>query len=314
MLFFLFLYSLSRCCDFRWRRKSGSVYRQWRLTATSFLPPFFPLSSPFFLPPCPPTGTRPLLVQMKQLELQQQMEEQALLAAQGGKPGGPVRSRSGNDLASFNSQSAKYAAAKSMPGSRRHSGELSDSVSKEDGAAPTADGVRRVPGANGQQRDAEGKNQLNSFLFDDELDADLQNSAWGGKYLQMNTDDDKFPILVRHGGGAGVLSASSAALDLAPLSSNPQHAGEWPAFAAGVQQPIVSSGAPSTPATPSAGASPGGRSLPLPGKERSSPPGSKLNGTSSGPIGGGSSAVDALGDQFGNVRFSPSLLSLSSPY
>ncbi|GAA5859486.1 hypothetical protein JCM8547_006845 [Rhodosporidiobolus lusitaniae] len=269
--------------------------------------------------------------QMKQLELQQQMEEQALLAASGGKPNGPIRSRSGNDLASFNSKAAQYASAKSMPGSRRHSGELSEGVreGQEGAAASQEGGVRRAP--NGQQRDAEGKPMLNSFLFDDELDADLQNSAWGGKYLQMNTDDDKFPILVRHGVGAGVLSASSAALELAPLSQNP--AGEWPAFTqnvAGVPQPTVSAGAPSAPATPNAGVSPGGRSgaLPLPSKsERASPTGGlpgKANGAAAGAI--GASAVDALGDQFGNFSidtkvFSPSpsgdiggVSSLSTPF
>ncbi|BGP18489.1 hypothetical protein JCM10213_001195 [Rhodosporidiobolus nylandii] len=241
--------------------------------------------------------------QMKQLELQQQMEEQALLDGTNGaaKPNGPVRSRSGNDLASFNAPQGadKYASAKSMPGSRRHSGELAE-------GAEGKDGVRR--GApNGQQRDAEGK-MLNSFLFDDELDADLQNSAWGGKYLQMNTDDDKFPILVRHGNGAGMLSASSAALDLAPLSGNPSHAaGEWPAFAPGAQ-PTVSAGSPSAPATPAVGVSPGGRSSALPAPSasaRSSPPvAGKPNGASVG-------AIDALGDQFSNFSidtkvFSPS--------
>ncbi|GAA6007253.1 uncharacterized protein JCM10292_003957 [Rhodotorula paludigena] len=250
--------------------------------------------------------------QMKQLELQQQLEEQALLAASGGangKPNGPVRSRSGNDLASFNqangadgaagapSSASKYAAAKSMPGSRRHSGELKNGE---------ADEHKKL--ANGQQRDAEGKPMLNSFLFDDELDADLQNSAWGGKYLQMNTEDDKFPILVRQGNGAGL---------------TPARAGEWPAFAPG-SQPTVSAATTSTPATPSAGVSPGGRSsaLPPPNKsERASPTGNGL------PKANGSAAIDALGDQFSNFSidtkvFSPSpsgvdvsgVPSLSTPF
>ncbi|GEM10551.1 pumilio RNA binding protein [Rhodotorula toruloides] len=230
--------------------------------------------------------------QMKQLELQQQLEEQALLAASGGaggKSSGPVRSRSGNDLASFNnangnaaageavvpSSASKYASAKSMPGSRRHSGEIKDEQAKDG-----QDGVRKVNG----QKDADGKPMLNSFLFDDELDADLQNSAWGGKYLQMNTDDDKFPILTPARAG-----------------------GEWPPFAGG--QPTVSAAAASVPATPAAGVSPGGRSsaLPPPNKsERASPTGAvKING------GVGAGVVDALGDQFSNFSidtkaFSPS--------
>lgn len=32
------------------------------------------------------------------------------------------------------------------------------------------------------------------------------DSAWGGKYLQMNTDDDKFPILVRRDSYPGIVS------------------------------------------------------------------------------------------------------------
>ncbi|BGP02159.1 hypothetical protein NBRC10513v2_005805 [Rhodotorula toruloides] len=253
--------------------------------------------------------------QMKQLELQQQLEEQALLAASGGagKSSGPVRSRSGNDLASFNtsngnaatgeagaaSSASKYASAKSMPGSRRHSGEIKDEQARDG-----QDGVRKV---NGQQKDADGKPMLNSFLFDDELDADLQNSAWGGKYLQMNTDDDKFPILVRRGSGNGLTPARAGA------------AGEWPAFAGG--QPTVSAAATSVPATPAAGVSPGGRSsaLPPPNKsERASPTGAvKINGA----VGAG--VVDALGDQFSNFSidtkaFSPSpnvdVPSLSTPF
>lgn len=121
---------------------------------------------------------------MKQLELQQQAEEQALLAATGGspapssnggssKPTGPVRSRSGNDLAGFGAAAAASSgsmAAKSMPGSRRHSGELKDGKEEKEGQAGAAAGGRRV-----QVADKEGKPMLNSFLFDDELDADLQS-------------------------------------------------------------------------------------------------------------------------------------------
>ncbi|GAA5868617.1 hypothetical protein JCM1840_005513 [Sporobolomyces johnsonii] len=242
--------------------------------------------------------------QMKQLELQQQLEEQALLSgapSSNGRPDGPVRSRSGNDLASFGAAAAAAGSggtAKSMPGSRRHSGEIAEG--KENDAAGHG-GIRRAPG--GQVLDKEGKPMLNSFLFDDELDADLQNSAWGGKYLQMNTDDDKFPILVRRGSGGGVLSASSAALDLAPLSQTP--ASEWPAFSpsAGAGQPTVSSGPVSTPATPSVGilngtASPRGKN------ERTAPGTPGKNGLAPG-------VVDALGDQFSNFNldtkvFSPS--------
>ncbi|GAA5856818.1 hypothetical protein JCM9279_002029, partial [Rhodotorula babjevae] len=232
--------------------------------------------------------------QMKELERQQQLEEQALL----GKSGGPIRSRSGNDLASFNgdaSTASKYAAAKSMPGSRRHSGELKDGEAKDGDAAAAS---RKQPNGAQQQRDADGKPMLNSFLFDDELDADLQNSAWGGKYLQMNNDDDKFPILVRRGDGQGLTPARAG--------------GEWPAFAGGA--PNVSASA-STPTTP-AGVSPGARSNALPPptqSERASPNGnglSKVNGGASGAIGSG--AVDALGDQFSNFSIDTKVFSPSS--
>lgn len=119
---------------------------------------------------------------MKQLELQQEREERelaALAAAEGGSPpssplpaagstAAPARSRSGNDLVAFEEgegsqrKKADYANAKSMPASRRHSGEL-----KEDGTP--VEGVRR--------KGREGEPMLNNFLFDDELDADLQSTS-----------------------------------------------------------------------------------------------------------------------------------------
>lgn len=249
--------------------------------------------------------------QMKQLELQQQAEEQALLAASGGSPAsssnggsskhnGPVRSRSGNDLAGFGAAAAASAAAasaKSMPGSRRHSGELKDGKEEKEG------GARR-----GHVQDKEGKPMLNSFLFDDELDADLQNSAWGGKYLQMNTDDDKFPVLIRRGDGSGQLSASSAALDLAPLSQTPSRGADWPASFATGGQPTVSSGPVSTPATPNTG---------INGTASPRPIGGGKNVDRNGSVGAGGmkpngiGGMDALNDQFSNFNldtkaFSPS--------
>lgn len=140
--------------------------------------------------------------QMKQLELQQQLEEQQLLAASGDAKSpsaagtaGPIRSRSGNDLASFNtsemnehggagaphaSAAAKYAAAKSMPGSRRHSGEIKEQQQKK-----LANGVAAAAAA-GQQKDADGKPMLNSFLFDDELDADLQSGSFPARSARVS--------------------------------------------------------------------------------------------------------------------------------
>lgn len=116
--------------------------------------------------------------QMKQLELQQEREERELvdraaIVAAGGTPSStaPIRSRSGNDLTAFGSadegevkekKRVDYANAKSMPGSRRHSGEF-----KEDGTG--SEGLRR--------KTREGEPMLNNFLFDDELDADLQSES-----------------------------------------------------------------------------------------------------------------------------------------
>lgn len=115
-------------------------------------------------------------LQMKQLEQQQEREERELMErvangevvpAAAGSPsgktavGGPVRSQSGNDLASFGDndeeKKSKYANAKSMPGSRRHSGEM-----KGDAASAGKKGT-------------DGQPMLNSFLFDDELDTDIQS-------------------------------------------------------------------------------------------------------------------------------------------
>ncbi|CEH14061.1 Translational repressor MPT5/PUF4 and related RNA-binding proteins (Puf superfamily) [Ceraceosorus bombacis] len=79
------------------------------------------------------------------------------------------------------------------------------------------------------------------FLFDDEaLEAD--DSAFVRKY-NLKEEDDDFPVLIRRDSYPGMLSASSAALDLAPLAQAPRsHRGaggaigeaqlsEWPQYA-----------------------------------------------------------------------------------
>ncbi|CAG8438234.1 8891_t:CDS:10 [Diversispora eburnea] len=66
-----------------------------------------------------------------------------------------------------------------------------------------------------------------NFLLDDEgepsteLNKPNSSSSNIRRYLQMHSDDDKFPILVRRDSFPGMLSASSAALDLAPLPQSP---------------------------------------------------------------------------------------------
>ncbi|CAG8515447.1 28444_t:CDS:10 [Gigaspora margarita] len=81
---------------------------------------------------------------------------------------------------------------------------------------------------NTQNNDASPFPQFNgNFLLDDEgetperANPSLASSSYVRRYLQMHTDDDKFPILVRRDSYPGMLSASSAALDLASLRQTP---------------------------------------------------------------------------------------------
>ncbi|CAG8547830.1 6137_t:CDS:10 [Acaulospora morrowiae] len=66
-----------------------------------------------------------------------------------------------------------------------------------------------------------------NFLLDDDGESPTTglnanpSSLYINHYLQMHSDDDKFPILVRRDSYPGMLSASSAALDLAPLPQTP---------------------------------------------------------------------------------------------
>ena len=55
--------------------------------------------------------------------------------------------------------------------------------------------------------------QMSNFLFDDELDNELHNSTYGGRYLQMNADDDKFPVLIRRDSFPGIVSDWNAVRD-----------------------------------------------------------------------------------------------------
>ena len=111
----------------------------------------------------------------------------------------------------------------------------------------------------------------------------------------MNTDDDKFPVLIRRGDGSGpgVLSASSAALDLAPLSQTPSRGADWPASFATGAQPTVSSGPVSTPGTPNAGINGTASPRPIGGGK----PGDRSSAVKTNGMGG----IDALNDQFSNV-------------
>ncbi|KAF2640780.1 ARM repeat-containing protein [Massarina eburnea CBS 473.64] len=150
--------------------------------------------------------------------------------------------RSGSQLTSPPSAPANgsFLPSKSVPGSRRNSDEDGDDDDHEDFAGPTQyRSLNRMsmPTAKfGELPDlAEVLGSINThaYLFGDE--EGQQNPAASPEaksYLQMNTTDDKFPILVRRSanGNSMELSASSAALDLA-LSQSPgpdNQSNGWP--------------------------------------------------------------------------------------
>ncbi|KAI9863830.1 MAG: hypothetical protein M1813_003482 [Trichoglossum hirsutum] len=170
--------------------------------------------------------------------------------------------RSGSQLITPPSEPAQSQGAsnkmpsKSVPGSRRNSDENENESTEQKpiGHRSAAALNRNSMPANGlgyrpRQDLADLTSQLSlgqinttGFLFgDDDTDKPAAkkqgNSATSPdvkSYLQMNATDDKFPILVRRDDYPGVLSASSAALDLAlshkskdtELPSN-----GWPSFA-----------------------------------------------------------------------------------
>ncbi|KAI9759398.1 MAG: hypothetical protein M4579_002387 [Chaenotheca gracillima] len=132
--------------------------------------------------------------------------------------------------------------SKSVPGSRRNSDENEqDSAYEEEpvdhrSAAALNRNSMPATGLNFRTRanvpdlaSVLGLGQINTtrFLFGDDdsekpLRKDQHSTTSPGvkSYLQMNATDDKFPILVRRDDFPGLLSASSAALDLA-LSQSP---------------------------------------------------------------------------------------------
>ncbi|KAK8217805.1 hypothetical protein BKA81DRAFT_377792 [Phyllosticta paracitricarpa] len=165
-------------------------------------------------------------------------------------------SRSGSQITSppHVSHGISHMPSKSMPGSRRGSDEEEDShelsianMNPRTGAALNRNSVP-VTGLDLRQRihadNSTGLPDLKSVLGhmdffgdDDKLrngrDHNPAASPDVKSYLQMNTTDDKFPILVRRDGdGSMRLSASSAALDLAlspgePGPEVPTTANDW---------------------------------------------------------------------------------------
>ncbi|KAL9134916.1 MAG: hypothetical protein Q9175_003903 [Cornicularia normoerica] len=162
-------------------------------------------------------------------------------------------SRSGSQLTSppselaqtlHNSVNSDMLPSKSVPGSRRGSNDRASAyVPETNGTSRRNAAVNNrysMPVTGLRSRNHEtvpehsatmGLGQINttSFLFDDEDSKESTTSPDVKSYLQMNATDDKFPILVRRNEFPGVLSASSAALDLA--LSNPEQSEGWTPFA-----------------------------------------------------------------------------------
>jgi hypothetical protein len=168
-------------------------------------------------------------------------------------------SRSGSQLTSppaeptgqQNGENTDKLPSKSVPGSRRGSTDRFSSYIPENiviGQRSAVNNRYSMPVTSSMNRKREsvpdysslmGLGQINTtnFLFadDDEKSTSQKESATSPdvkSYLQMNTTDDKFPILIRNNVHPGLLSASSAALDLA-LSQSPgpdSQQNGWSAF------------------------------------------------------------------------------------
>ncbi|MCJ1287538.1 hypothetical protein MMC26_006890 [Xylographa opegraphella] len=143
--------------------------------------------------------------------------------------------------------------SKSVPGSRRGSTDRISSYLPENNLSsqrslaktnrysmPVTSSVARTRDFVSDYASAIGMGPINTtgFLFgDDDEKPSMQKESTTSPdvktYLQMNTTDDKFPILIRNNHHPGLLSASSAALDLAlSQSSGPEpQANGWPTFA-----------------------------------------------------------------------------------
>ncbi|TVY93737.1 Pumilio domain-containing protein [Lachnellula willkommii] len=115
--------------------------------------------------------------------------------------------------------------SKSVPGSRRNS----DEDEKEEAVRQDPTSHRATNALNRYSMPVtKSRNGIHNMLSDDPAsttrflfgEEDGASSPDVKTYLQMNATDDKFPILVRRDEYPGLLSASSAALDLA-LSQSP---------------------------------------------------------------------------------------------
>lgn len=113
--------------------------------------------------------------------------------------------------------------SKSVPSSRRNSDENEFGTQQDEPVGQRLINNRasssNVPRTTAHQATEGGSSMLN-LLFNEEAERNgatktAQTSPGVKGYLQMNSTDDKFPILVRRDSYPNILSASSAALDLA---------------------------------------------------------------------------------------------------
>ncbi|EHL03071.1 hypothetical protein M7I_1045 [Glarea lozoyensis 74030] len=114
--------------------------------------------------------------------------------------------------------------SKSVPGSRRNS----DEDEKEEAVRQDPTSHRATTALNRYSMPVtKSRNGMHDFLNQDPSNTtrflfgedDGATSPDVNKYLQMNTTEDNFPVLVRRDEYPGLLSASSAALDLATSQS-----------------------------------------------------------------------------------------------
>ncbi|KAI9742450.1 MAG: hypothetical protein M1818_003984 [Claussenomyces sp. TS43310] len=126
--------------------------------------------------------------------------------------------------------------SKSVPGSRRNSDEdeKDDAVRQDPTSHRSTNVLNRYSMPVTKSRN--GMNEMLSldqtnttrFLFGDD---EPSQSSDPKSYLQVNANDENFPILVRRDEYASKLSASSAALDLASPSTPGPESNTWSAFA-----------------------------------------------------------------------------------
>ncbi|ESZ95034.1 hypothetical protein SBOR_4567 [Sclerotinia borealis F-4128] len=126
--------------------------------------------------------------------------------------------------------------SKSVPGSRRNSDEdeKEEAVRQDPTSHRSTNALNRysmpVTKSRNGMHEMLSLDQTNTarFLFGEDENAAPANVD---NYLKMNATDDKFPILVRRDEFPGLLSASSAALDLALSQSPAPESNGWSSFA-----------------------------------------------------------------------------------